>query len=322
MDNLAHTLTGAALGEAGLKRRTGLGMATLMIAANLPDLDVLVLLVGESQAWRRGWTHGPLAYLVLPILLTGIVVAFDRWQTRRGVRPADRIAVRPAWLLALGYVGVLSHLVLDYLNTWGIRFLMPFSERWFYGDTLFIIDVWLWLALGSGVWLSRRRGKRGGRGATRPALIALLLVTAYSGAMYAAGRAAEHHVRQALRAQGRSAPARVLASPVVVDPFRRQIVFETADSYVFGDLRWRPEVRLVLDPEIVPTNMSDPAIARAAAQHEAVADFLYWSRYPFAEIRSVPGGVEVVLGDARYTRRPGGGPMRARVVIPAESAVE
>ena len=34
---------------------------------------------------------------------------------------------------------------------------MPFSSRWFYGDTLFIVDPWVWLALALGVYFSRRR---------------------------------------------------------------------------------------------------------------------------------------------------------------------
>ena len=88
MDNLAHGLAGAALGEAGLKKKTGLGMATLIITANLPDVDALGLLFGENLAWRRGWTHGPIAMLVLPPVLVGAMVLFDRWQARRGARPA------------------------------------------------------------------------------------------------------------------------------------------------------------------------------------------------------------------------------------------
>jgi inner membrane protein len=71
MDNLAHTLAGAALGEAGLKQKTGLAMAALMIAANLPDIDALGLLFGENLAWRRGWTHGPIALVLMPIALVG-----------------------------------------------------------------------------------------------------------------------------------------------------------------------------------------------------------------------------------------------------------
>ena len=64
MDNLCHTLVGAAIGHAGLRRTTRLASATLMIAANLPDLDVLVLATDmPSVAFRRGWTHGVLAQL-------------------------------------------------------------------------------------------------------------------------------------------------------------------------------------------------------------------------------------------------------------------
>src|SRR5258705_2252605 len=79
MDNLCHTLVGAAFGEAGLKRRTRFGNVTLMIASNLPDIDVLAFATGTpSVALRRGWTHGILAQLCLPILLTALVLAVTR----------------------------------------------------------------------------------------------------------------------------------------------------------------------------------------------------------------------------------------------------
>ena len=58
MDNICHTLVGAALAEAGLKRRTALGSATLMIAANFPDIDVIAVPLGHSLGFRRGITHG------------------------------------------------------------------------------------------------------------------------------------------------------------------------------------------------------------------------------------------------------------------------
>ena len=72
MDNLTHSLFGAALGQIGLKRRTGLAMPTLIIAANLPDIDAACFawLDGlEHLAFRRGITHGPIALLLLPLLL-------------------------------------------------------------------------------------------------------------------------------------------------------------------------------------------------------------------------------------------------------------
>jgi inner membrane protein len=315
MDNLAHTLAGAALGEAGLKRKSGLGMATLMLAANLPDIDALGLLVGENLAWRRGWTHGPLALLVLPPLLVLAMTAFDKWQARRGTRPENRPPVRVGWLLLLAYVGIVSHPLLDFLNTYGIRCLMPFSDEWFYGDALFIVDIWMWGALALGVWLARRRARRGDRATSRPAIIALVAVAGYAGAMGLASKAAERFVSRQVVAGGAAAPVRVVASPVPVDPFRRSIVFDTGSAYGFGDLRWTPRPTLTLDDGLIPTNMDHPAIARAARQDKRVADFLYWSRLPFAAVTESGAQTTVTIGDARYNRRPDEGRFMVRATL-------
>ena len=152
MDNLCHTLVGAAFGEAGLKRQTRFGNATLMIAANLPDLDVLVFATDvPSVAFRRGWTHGTLAQALLPVVLTAVMLGAARVMRPRDDEPP----VRARGLLLLSYVGVLSHVGLDLLNSYGVRLLMPFSNRWLFGDALFIIDPWLWITLGIGIWLTR-----------------------------------------------------------------------------------------------------------------------------------------------------------------------
>lgn len=79
MDNLTHSLVGAVLGQLGLKRKTGLAMPALILAANLPDIDAGCTLYGiESLAMRRGITHGPIALLVLPLLLWALLIALDR----------------------------------------------------------------------------------------------------------------------------------------------------------------------------------------------------------------------------------------------------
>ena len=301
MDNLAHSLAGAALGQAGLKTKTGLGMATLIIAANLPDVDALGLLFGENLAWRRGWTHGPIAMLVLPPLLVGAMVAFDRWQTRRGTRPATRLPVHVGWLFALAYIGWASHPLLDFMNTYGIRLLMPFSEAWFYGDTLFIIDVWLWTALSVGVWLSSRRRRNGSAHPGRPALISLGVTAVYTTAMGASSIAAERLTRTAAEARGHGPVRTVVASPVPVNPFRREVVYETGDAYGFGVLRWTPSPQLRLEPRLTAKNMDDPAVAEAR-RAKPVADFLYWSRLPFATVERRADGTVVTISDARYSR--------------------
>src|SRR5687767_2619520 len=84
MDPLAHTLFGATLAETGLKRRSRYATATLLIGANLPDIDVLFGLWGDDFAlfMRRGLTHGIVALLVLPLLLAGGVALWHRWRGR------------------------------------------------------------------------------------------------------------------------------------------------------------------------------------------------------------------------------------------------
>ena len=158
MDPVCHTLVGGALAESGLKRRTALGAVTLLLAANAPDVDVLAYLAGPTTAlWlRRGLTHGVVAWLVLPLLITGGVLVADRVRRRGG----DRQRVVPSQVLLLAVIGVATHPLLDLLNTYGVRLLMPFSDRWFYGDVLFIVDPWVWTVLAVGILWTRRRVRR------------------------------------------------------------------------------------------------------------------------------------------------------------------
>lgn len=319
MDNLAHGLVGAALGQAGLKTKTGLGMATLVIAANLPDVDALGLLFGENLAWRRGWTHGPVAMLALPPLLVGAVVLFDRWQARRGKRPAARPAVHVGWLFALAYIGSASHPLLDFMNTYGIRLLMPFSEAWFYGDVLFIIDVWLWTALAAGAWLSGRRWRGGSAHPGRPALLGLVATTVYAAAMGVGSLAAERLTREAAEAHGHGPVRTVVASPVPVNPFRREVVFATNNAYGFGVLGWTPSPKLVLEPRLTSKNMDDPAVAEAR-QVKAIADFLYWSRLPVATVERRADGTIVTVADARYSNGAAAGRFVRTIRLPPVAA--
>ena len=65
-------------------------------------------------------------------------------------------------LLLACFLGTLSHPLLDLMNTYGVRLLEPLSHRWFYGDTLFIVDPWIWIALIIGLefsWRAERCGR-------------------------------------------------------------------------------------------------------------------------------------------------------------------
>lgn len=149
-------MVGAAVAAAGWRRRTALATATGIIAANIPDVDIVTAEAGElaSLALRRGWTHGPPAVLLGALVTVGLVLLYDRVRRRR--RP-DAPPVRPRVLLLLALVAAVTHPLLDWMNTYGIRLLMPFDRSWYYGDSLFIIDPWLWLILGVPLFLIHSR---------------------------------------------------------------------------------------------------------------------------------------------------------------------
>ena len=157
MDPLAHTLVGAALARTRLARGVPYATTTLVAAANLPDVDVLANVFGSDAAlaFRRGPTHGPLGWLLLPPLLVAIVALATRHRRARSGSPLPT-----ATLLSLAYLGALTHPLLDLLNVYGVRLLSPFSNRWYYGDALFIVDPWFWLILGCAVFLVREPTRR------------------------------------------------------------------------------------------------------------------------------------------------------------------
>ena len=303
MDNVCHTLVGAALGHAGLKHRTRFGSATLMIAANIPDIDVLVFATSTpSVAFRRGWTHGPLAQLLLPLAVTGVILLLA--SRARGA--PDGPPVRARWLFILSLVGVLSHVALDLLNPYGLRILAPFSWEWFYGDTLFIIDPWMWLILALGVWLARR-----GR-STFPARHALTVVMIYIGAMTMNARLSRTIILNEWRNTRGGDPANLMVGPQPVTPFRKQVIVDDSLAYQTGTLTLIPR-ELTWDPDLVPKNDRDPRVARAR-QDARIQGFLVWSRFPFWTFEAVEGGTRVTVSDMRIPAR--GGTFSQSVIVP------
>jgi inner membrane protein len=290
VDNLCHTLVGAALGEAGLGRRTGFGTGALMIASNLPDMDVLVFASGTpSVAFRRGWTHGVLADVLLPLLFTGVVVLIARWRGRDDIRPGQ--------MLLLAYVGVILHVLMDLLNNYGVRLLMPFSGHWFYGDVLFIIDPWLWIILGAGIWLARRWRS------VKPVRGSLLLAAAYVLAMIVSARLARAEIIDRWQQVEGQPPHALMVGPVPLTPLRRQVIIDAGDRYETGTFTWQPR-NVRFDRGAVLKNDSDPrvAIARSAPNIRA---FLVWSRFPFWTLEPADRGTRVTVGDMRFVGGPG-----------------
>ena len=279
-------------------------------------------------SFRRGWTHGVLAQAVLPLMLAGIMLVLARRRekhqrtpalehpgtrapkhpsTRAPEHPSTRAPASFAQLALLSYIGVFSHVFLDWLNTYGVRLLMPFSDRWFYGDALFVVDPWLYLVLGAGVWLAKRRERRGLPRPARPAQAALALVSIYVALMIASNLVARATVRGGLDRAGRPADARFMVSPIPVNPFRREVIVDVGDRYEKGFLWFEPWPHFRPAGYGVPTGFDQPEV-RTLLDSETVRTYLRWSRFPYFVVERTASPPLVFMNDYRYsdaTARPG-----------------
>lgn len=303
MDPICHTLAGAAIGEAGLKHRTTLGMTTLLIAANLPDVDAIVYTTNGlsltnlvSVYYRRGWTHGVVAMVVLPVVLTAAMLLLDRLvlQRRRLARPP----AAPMPLLLLAYVGMLSHPFLDFLNSYGVRLLKPFSDRWFYGDALFIIDPFMYLFLGGAIVVAHVSARE-----RRPRPWAARIGLAFAGAYVVGMLVSNLWARQVVAAglaRAGQADARFMVTPVLANPFLREVIIDAGDRYERGFVWFEPTPRFRPAGFGVDKGLRDPAANRAMLTPIA-QQYLMWSRFPFFVVDRTGGRTRVFLSDYRYS---------------------
>jgi inner membrane protein len=346
MDPLTHTLVGANLAATPLAGKTRLAAAAVVIGANLPDVDSILYFTGHEDlalGFRRGWTHGVLALAVLPLLLTGILLVYDR------LRPHAVRRAHAGWLLLLSAIAILTHPFLDWLNNYGMRWLMPFRGTWSYGDSVFIMDPWLWLVLGGG-WLVGRRPTRTlivlwafftiaiarvvwqrspdylivigivavvlliallWRTRRSLAVVALAIAFMYIGARLVIHEATESAVRREL-----PAATAVMAAPHPIDPTRWEVVARVGDEYRYGRYSWRRRALMLTDHHIpVARDSPEWEIAR---RDPSIRGFMTWVRFPWYEIERTATETRVLVHDARYLtrRRPGGGFGGVVVVIP------
>lgn len=152
MDNLTHSLVGLAAAKAGLERLSPMATTVCVLAANAPDLDILATLGGK---WfylhnHRGITHSIVGTLALALLIPTLFYAGDLILARIRKREA-RVKLRGLVIASL--ILSASHPLMDWTNNYGVRPLLPWSGQWFYGDLVFIVDPWIWLALGGAAFL-------------------------------------------------------------------------------------------------------------------------------------------------------------------------
>jgi inner membrane protein len=291
LEPVTHFLFGAVMGRAGLNRTTALATATLTLAAEVPDLDVLSRFGGSAFGLNhhRGFTHSFLGIPLDAAVVVGFVYLIWRLRGRKTRDPN----LPPRWgvLFGLACLAGLSHLFLDFTNNYGVRPFWPFSERWYSLDLVFIVEPVLLVAMTLGLILpslfSLINEEIGARKNPYPlrgrlaAIVALFAVFVYWGI-----RAYEHN--RALAALGsrnyQGADAiRVSAYPYMTNPFRWFAVAETPNFFATMDVdSLAPEVdpqgqmRIRYKPEETPVTL-------AAKNTYLGRVYLSWAQYPLVE---------------------------------------
>ena len=276
-------------------------MATpiLLLAANAPDIDIVTRAGGSLSYlhYHRHLTHS-LAMLpvmaILPVLL---------------VRAVARKSVNWGGAIAASAIALLTHLLLDLTNVYGVRLWLPFSGNWLHWDLTSVIDPWIWAVLlfsiaapflgglvGSEITSGSERKRHPGRGFAAFALVFLLA--------YNLGRTVLHE--RALselesRTYADATPLRAAALPDFSNPLRWRGIVETRDLYAV--------VEVNLTREFDPTTAAifhkpDPDPALDIARDTPVFQrYLEFSQYPFWRVLPVSepeSGKQVDVMDMRF----------------------
>jgi membrane-bound metal-dependent hydrolase YbcI (DUF457 family) len=137
VDNITHGLAGALLAQAGFRQRYGSAATiALVVGAELPDSDALFELGGAVTSFvhHRGITHSLVGGVGLALL--GAAGLYGLLRARRRLQPLPSYWV----LVGLTYLGVLLHIWMDYLTSYGTQVFLPFDTGRYTADAVFIID--------------------------------------------------------------------------------------------------------------------------------------------------------------------------------------
>ena len=297
MDNLTHTLTGLMLSRAGLNRVTPYATPILLLAANVPDIDIVTLAWGQDFYFHhhRGITH---AFVMVPVMaLLPLLV----------VRLLARKPLRWMGAFAAAAGGVLSHLALDYLNHYGVRVLLPWSGEFLSLGVTFVADAWIWLLLISGwAWpalsrlVSSEIGAKPGTGRGMAWFVLTCML------MYNAARVVPWQRALAVQ-EGRlydgAAPRRIAAIPHPVNPLRWVGIVDAGAFYQVTDINLLFE----FDPAVgqrFPKSEAHWAID-AAKRTQPFQDLLNFTSFGLWRVTpGAEGQTKVELMDLRFGTPP------------------
>jgi inner membrane protein len=280
LDNLTHILTGVALARTGLDKRIPGATLTLVLASNLPDIDLISGFWGTVPylEHHRGLSH---AFAASPFLAGVLALVLSLWpkSVRRFV---------PTFVLA--WLGVCLHIVWDLWTSYGTRALLPFDPAWYSWDWMFIVDPFFLLLLSVASFGGRWRG--------RPVVghVALALALAFIGL-----RAGAHWLalEQARNLAG-SDFAIVRALPEPFSPNKWRFIAQSENAFATGFVQAIGSARGKVEfPRPVPN-----AVVRSVARDSRAARvFLDFSAMHRTEVRYEGEDTVIVWRDLRFADR-------------------
>jgi inner membrane protein len=313
MEPVEHILMGAVLARAGFNRRAAYATVAMATAAEFPDIDTLWGLRGPLCGFEhhRGITHTFLGVPVEAALITGAFWLWHRWRHRTGsiARP---VKAPVNWLLLYGGVllALLSHLLLDWTNNYGIRPFFPFDGRWFAGSFVFIFEPVLFGVLLLALVLPALFGLINSEvGVRRPRFrgqASAWLAWAGVAVLYGV-RAHEHSLALDAAQQNTPQASRVFASPHMGDIFLWSTVADMGPAYQLATVRTGPGAGSIDQPVPADTLDKPPASLAilAAKRTELGRIYLDWSMYPV--VNETPDTTDphhplalVTFADARF----------------------
>ena len=307
MEPVTHFMTGACLARTGLNRKAAYATLAMTLAAEAPDIDTLWSFGGPVVGFEhhRGITH---TFLGLPFeaaIIVGGVWVFHRWRVSRGRSPVA--PVRWGLLYLFSLIALLSHLLLDWTNNYGVRPFFPFNPRWYAGSFVFIFEpvmfALLLLALVAPFFFGLINSEVGERKTPfrgqNWAIFALFAIVALWG-----WRCLERDNAIALaRAEDDGGPKlRLFASPYPANPYLWNIVVETPDAYQIATVdSFRNEV--MTSPETDVIYKPPTTLATLAAKRSLLGQvYLDWSQFPVVQQTGIDqdGVATVTFRDLRF----------------------
>jgi inner membrane protein len=313
MEPLTHFLTGACIARAGLNRSTGYATLAVTLAAEFPDVDILWNLSGPVTgfAHHRGFTHSLVGAPVDSLIVLGCVYAFHKWRLRRG--KSSPLAPRWGLLYLFGIVAVLSHILLDFTNNYGVRPFLPFSWRWYSWDIVFIVEPLILLALIAGLVLpaifalvgseiGARKEQFRGRWSAVAALIAVCLL------WWVRDYQHRKSVTMLRSTDYRGEVVRTAAAmPYPVDPFVWSGIVETQSFYAKVPIDFSTPAADLPDRAQVFYKPPETPVVSAAKSSQLGRVYLDWARFPWIEtesLREADGAYAVRFRDLRFDYSP------------------